>query len=62
MSLFVLCLLGFNSNADAQNRRSSFRVDAPASIQGYKIIEEIDSTSTTSPWGTSIDLLGKEWM
>jgi len=55
MSLFVLCLLGFNSNADAQNRRSSFRVDAPASIQGYKIIEEIDSTSTTAPWGTSID-------
>ncbi|MBL7765895.1 MAG: T9SS type A sorting domain-containing protein [Chitinophagaceae bacterium] len=57
LSVLLLCtaMLGLFSAANAQVRRSSFRVDAPASIQGYKIIEEIDSTSTTSPWGTSID-------
>lgn len=56
MSFMLLCLLGISTLSNAQGvRRSSFRVDAPASIQGYKIIDEIDSTSTTSPWGTSID-------
>lgn len=56
MSFLLVGLLGLNYTSQAQsNRRSSFRVDAPSSIQGYKIIEECDSTSTTSPWGTSID-------
>jgi hypothetical protein len=54
LSIALICLISVVKNADAQLRRSSFRVDAPSSIQGYKIIEEIDSTST-SPWGTGID-------
>ncbi len=53
-SVALLCLLGLLDTANAQLRRSSFRVDAPASIEGYKIIDEIDSTSA-SPWGTGID-------
>jgi len=54
--LLVVGLVLLSNFTQAQTvRRSSFRVDAPASIQGYKIITEIDSTSATSPWGTSID-------
>jgi hypothetical protein len=53
--LSVILLCGSLTQSFAQARRSSFRVDAPASLQGYKIISEIDSTSATAPWGTGID-------
>ncbi len=56
LSILAVSLLGLVGEASAQGvRRSSFRVDAPASLQGYKIIDEIDSTSATAPWGTNID-------
>lgn len=53
-SFLMLCLIGLTSTVNAQARRSSFRVDAPAAISGYKIIEEADMQGT-SPWGSSID-------
>jgi hypothetical protein len=51
----LICIGGLINTTNAQDRRSSFRVDAPLSLQGYKIITEIDSTSATAPWGTGID-------
>lgn len=54
LSLFLL-IVGVSNDASAQsNRRSSFRVDAPANISGYKITSEIDNTGA-SPWGTNIN-------
>lgn len=53
LSLFLL-FVGISNLATAQVRRSSFRVDAPASVQGYKITSEIDNTGA-SPWGTNIN-------
>ena len=56
-SVLFLGLVGLFYNAQAQgNRRSSFRVNSPAIISGYKIIDEADSlASNPSPWGTSVD-------
>ncbi len=53
LSLFLL-LAGISNLVNAQSRRSSFRVDAPLAIQGYKITSEIDKTGAT-PWGAAID-------
>lgn len=53
LSLFLL-VAGLSNLANAQARRSSFRVDAPAALQGYKITSEIDKTGA-SPWGAAID-------
>ncbi|MBP6624523.1 MAG: T9SS type A sorting domain-containing protein [Chitinophagaceae bacterium] len=54
LSLLMLCLLGMTASVNAQARRSSFRIDAPGAIAGYRIIEEADMAGT-SPWGSSID-------
>lgn len=53
LSLFLF-FIGISNLLTAQSRRSSFRVDAPAGIQGYKITSEIDNTGA-SPWGTNIN-------
>jgi hypothetical protein len=52
--LIVFGLLASMSVSAQGNRRSSFRVEQPASISGYKIIEEADMVGT-SPWGSAID-------
>ncbi len=57
MSLFtfLLLLVGIVNTINAQsNRRSSFRVDAPASIQGYLITSEASSDGA-SPWGCNVN-------
>ena len=53
-TFFLLGILSIMNVADAQVRRSSFKVNNPAAIQGYKITSEI-STTGTSPWGTDIN-------
>lgn len=53
LSLFLL-LVGISNLANAQARRSSFRVDAPLPLQGYKITSEIDK-NPAAPWGAEID-------
>jgi hypothetical protein len=51
LSLFLM-VLGVSNILNAQNRRPNFRVDAPAAIQGYKILEEMPDDGT---WGTFIN-------
>ena len=54
-TLSIIAFLAISTVLMAQdNRRSSFRVNIPASLQGYKIIEE-STTTGTSPWGRGID-------
>lgn len=53
--LLLSCAILIANTVFAQGvRRSTFRVDAPSALAGYKIIDEI-SDQGTAPWGTSID-------
>lgn len=52
--LLLLFTLSTQSAISQSLRRSSFRVESPASIQGYKVISEIYNTGP-SPWGTGIN-------
>jgi hypothetical protein len=52
--LLLLCAVSIASITNAQDRRSTFRVDAPAVLMGEKIIDE-SNTAGTTPWGSGID-------
>jgi len=52
--LLLICALGIASITNAQNQRSTFRVDAPMAIMGEKIIDE-SNTAGASPWGSGVD-------
>lgn len=53
LSILAILIAGL-SDSNAQVRRSSFRVNNPASIAGYLITSEI-SDQGASPWGTGIN-------